>query len=201
MLSLKSKFANDFYEYGIVKQGFFRLSSGLLSEYYLQCAKIFENPEFAEMICKFMSQKINDAFGKNHFDVVVSPAMGGLFYGYEMARQLQIRNVFVERKGENNTFVLSRGFEIKNTDNVLVCEDVVTTAKSSIEAINVIKQFSPKSISQTCIFKRGNASDLKNYINGDLVYLEELSIPTFNENNIPNHLIGQTPTKPGSRKS
>ena len=199
-INLKSQFAEQFALRGVVRKGFFRLSSGLLSEYYLQCAKIFEDANFASQICKAMADKIESQFGKNYFDVIVSPAMGGLFFGYELSRHLGVKNVFVERKGENNSFVLSRGFEINKGDKILICEDVVTTAKSSIEAIEVVKEFEPSFIAQTCIFKRGEAEILNSHINAPLIFLEQLNIPIFTEQQIPAHLQGLTPVKPGSRK-
>jgi orotate phosphoribosyltransferase len=197
-LNLKSEFAKDFSDRGVINKGFFKLSSGLLSEYYLQCARIFEDSKFAETLCKNIATKINSRFGVGYFDLVVSPAMGGLFFGYELSRSLGIRNVFVERK--DNIFTLARGFEIKPGQKILICEDVVTTAKSSIEAINVVRGYSPSFIAEVCIFKRGEAESIRNHLDCELIYLEELNITTFDENNIPPHLIGKTPIKPGSRK-
>jgi orotate phosphoribosyltransferase len=203
MLDLTSPFKDDFVNKNILNHGFFKLSSGLLSEYYLQCSRIFEDAEFSSQICEYLAHKIINNYGNNFFTKIVSPAMGGILFGYELSRHLKIQNVFVERKGENNTFVLARGFEISSSDNILICEDVVTTAKSSLEVVDVISRYKPKSIHEVCIFDRSSGEGglaLRGALGSDLISLEKVDIKTFDNNHIPNHLIGLTPIKPGSRK-
>jgi orotate phosphoribosyltransferase len=189
--SLKDKIVSQ----GIVKKGFFKLSSGLFSEYYLQCAKIFEDPIFSSEVCEVLTDKINHKFGKNFFDIVVSPAMGGLLFGYEMSRHLGIKNIFLER-GDGKTFELKRGFDILPNSKILICEDVITTAKSSLEVVDILKKYNPHFIAEVCVFNRGGAKNLP----FDVISLEKVDIKTFDGNHIPEYLKNQTPVKPGSRK-
>ncbi len=195
VIILQSSLKDQMTAHGVIKKGFFKLSSGLLSEYYLQCAKIFEDASFSSDVCKVLTDKINHKFGLNFFDLVVSPAMGGLLFGYEMSRHLGVKNIFLER-GDGKTFELKRGFEIKPGAKILICEDVITTAKSSLEVVEIIKQHNPAFIAEVCVFDRGGAKNLP----FDVVCLEKVEIKTFDETQIPDYLKNQTPIKPGSRR-
>ena len=109
-------------------EGHFILSSGLHSKQYIQCAKLLSHPKKAESICGSLCEKIKENFRK--IDVVISPAVGGIVIGYEIARQLGVENIFAERVDRKMT--LRRGFSISAGTNVLVVEDVITTGKSAI---------------------------------------------------------------------
>ena len=116
--------------------GHFVLSSGLHSSKYVQCAKLLSFPKKAELICKSLANKIKKNLTK--VDLILAPAMGGIIIGYEMGRLLNKETIFCERvKGR---FVLRRGFVIKKGSKVLVIEDVITTGKSSIECVKLIKK-------------------------------------------------------------
>jgi orotate phosphoribosyltransferase len=190
-----SKFGDKFVSSGVFNKGFFRLSSGLLSEYYMQCAKIFEDPSLSEEVCIELKNKIEQQFGKNAFNIVVSPAMGGVIFGYEMSRALGIKNVFFERKDLN--FELRRGFEIPENSKILIAEDVITTGKSSMEIYNLLSPYKPQFVAEVCIFDRTGGKFKPSF---KITSLEQMTIETFDENSIPQHLQGKTPIKPGSRK-
>lgn len=117
-------------------EGHFCLSSGKHSDQYFQCAKATEYAEDAEMIAKEIKKKLDENNVK--VDVVVGPAMGGIIIGYELARQLDVRSIFTERVDGNMTF--RRGFTINEGEKVLICEDVITTGKSSMETARAIEE-------------------------------------------------------------
>ena len=121
---IKQEVLNEFREAKALLEGHFLLSSGLHSEMYLQCARVLMNPVRASRLCKALADKIS-AVIELKIDLVVSPAMGGVIVGYEMARQLGVDAIFTER--EDGEFALRRGFEIPQGANVLMAEDIVTT--------------------------------------------------------------------------
>ncbi len=123
-------------------EGHFVLSSGLHSSKYIQCAKLLSYPYLADKICKSLANKIKKNFSK--FDLILSPAMGGIIIGYEIGRILKKETIFCERvKGK---FTLRRGFKIRKGSKVLIIEDVITTGKSSIECVKLIKKAKAKLI-------------------------------------------------------
>lgn len=126
-------------EAGAVQNGHFHLSSGYHSSTYVQCAKALQNPKIAEDIAFFLAQKaIIIPFMPFAVEYVVSPAMGGLIIGHEIARQLGCKFIFTERiDGEMK---LRRGFELPSRARVIIVEDVVTTGKSTMEVIEVCKE-------------------------------------------------------------
>jgi orotate phosphoribosyltransferase len=109
-------------------EGHFILSSGLHSPQYVQCAQLMSKPEKANKLCISLSEKIKKEF--KDFDIVLSPAMGGIIVGYEMGRLINKETIFSERV--NGEFMLRRDFSIKKNQKVLIVEDVITTGKSSI---------------------------------------------------------------------
>ena len=110
-------------------EGHFILSSGLHSNKYIQCAKLLSFPNHASKICNSLSKKIYKTFPQ--IDLILSPAIGGITVGYEIARQLNTESIFSERV--RGKFQLRRGFSIKKNAKVLIVEDVITTGKSSLE--------------------------------------------------------------------
>ena len=118
---------------GILK-GHFILTSGRYSDTYMQCAKLFVDPKASELLCKSLAEKLDG----EKIDLVISPAVGGILMGYEMARQLGVNNIFAER--ENGAMTLRRGFALPENANVLVVEDVVTTGGSVKEVIELVKE-------------------------------------------------------------
>ncbi len=122
-------------EAGALLEGHFLLSSGNHSQYYLQSAKVLENPKIASMLAQELAKQIKNANIK--VDTVCSPALGGILAGYELARALDARFIFTERV--DKVMTLRRGFEVENGENILICEDIITTAGSALEAAKVVE--------------------------------------------------------------
>ena len=174
-------------------EGHFVLSSGLHSSKYIQCAKLLSFPHMAEKICKSLAGKIKKKF--KNFDLILSPAMGGIIIGYEIGRLLKKETIFCERvKGK---FQLRRGFQIKKGSKVLIIEDVITTGKSSMECVKLIKNSKAKLIGFATIIDRSSKNNLK--IKKNIVSHLKISVPTYKKNKIPNELKLIPISTPGSR--
>ncbi len=175
---------------GILK-GHFILTSGRHSDTYMQCAKLFVDPKASELLCKSLAEKLNG----EKIDLVISPAVGGILMGYEMARQLGVNNIFAER--ENGAMTLRRGFTLPENANVLVVEDVVTTGGSVKEVIELVKERGCNVTAVASIVDRSNGKvdfgvKFVNLISMDVVSYEPSECPMCKE--------GKTPAvKPGSR--
>jgi orotate phosphoribosyltransferase len=173
-------------------EGHFILSSGLHSTKYVQCAQLMSKPYLADKICESLAEKIKNEF--SNFDLILSPAMGGIVIGYEIGRLLKKNTIFSERV--NGEFQLRRDFEIKKNSKVLIMEDVITTGKSSLECSKLVSANKGIIIGYACIINRSNGkSEIKNKIISQL----ELDIPTFSKDNLPQELSSIQPVKPGSR--
>ena len=191
MLSLKNSLA-VLRKTNALLEGHFVLSSGLHSSSYVQCAKLLSNPSKASKICLSLSKKIKKKIKK--IDVILSPAMGGIIIGYEIGKLLKKETIFCERV--SGKFVLRRGFNIKKNSKVLIVEDVITTGKSSLECVKLIKKSGAKLVGFACIIDRSNGRSL---IKEKIVSQVKLNIPTYKENNLPKNLTLIKPIKPGSR--
>ncbi len=185
---------NEFSNAEAILKGHFILSSGLHSDTYLQCARVLMDTKRAEKLCSELARQVIDKLGVGAIDIVASPAMGGVIVGYEMGRQLNKPSIFCER--ENGEFVFRRGFSIEKGMNVLVVEDVVTTGKSSLEAINCIRNSGGNVIAEACLVDRSNGAA---NIGIPLFSLITLDVKTYNENNLPPELQAIPGIKPGSR--
>ena len=173
--------------------GHFVLSSGLHSSKYIQCAKLLSFPKKAELVCKSLANKIKKNFKK--VDLILAPAMGGIIIGYEIGRLLNKETIFCERvKGR---FTLRRGFVIKKGSKVLVIEDVITTGKSSMECVKLIKKAKASLVGFASIIDRSSKKSLK--INKKIISHIKINIPTFKPNHLPKVLKSIPITKPGSR--
>jgi orotate phosphoribosyltransferase len=128
-----------FEETGAYLRGHFRLTSGLHSPEYLQCAKVLQYPEHAESFGRELAAAVRALVRGKKIGVVVSPAMGGLIIGHEVARACGVRFLFTER-GPDGKMVLRRGFEIQPGETAVVIEDVITTGGSSVEVIELLRQ-------------------------------------------------------------
>ena len=192
MLSLKDSLA-VLKRTNALLEGHFVLSSGLHSSKYVQCAKLLSFPHLANKICISLSKKIKKNFKK--IDLILSPAMGGVIIGYEMGKLLKKETIFCERVSGN--FTLRRGFLIKKNTRVLIVEDVITTGKSSLECIKLIKKSKAKLIGFACIIDRSNKKTLK--INNKIVSQVKIDVATFTKNNLPDYLKKIPITVPGSR--
>ena len=173
-------------------EGHFILSSGLHSPKYIQCAQLMSKPESASKICSSLSEKIQDEFAE--FDLILSPAMGGILVGFEIGRLLKKETIFAERV--NGEFKLRRDFSIKNNQKVLIIEDVITTGKSSLECEKLVLANKGITVGYACIIDRSNGkSSIKNRIVSQI----KLDIPTYSEKDIPDDLSAIKAVKPGSR--
>lgn len=176
-------------------EGHFRLSSSRHSAHYLQCARVLMDAERAGRMAFALSQKIPREI-RSQIDVVVSPAMGGLIIGHEMGRALGKNAMFLERP--EGTFELRRGFALKKGARVLMVEDVVTTGKSSMEAIDAVAREGGEVIAEASLVDRSSGTvDL----GVPFFPLIQLSFPTFAEDEIPAELKAIPVTKPGSRQA
>ena len=183
---------NEFRAAGALLEGHFILSSGLRSPVFLQKMFIFQDPARTEKLCKALAAKVEAAFGK--IDVVVSPAVGGIVPGYETARHLGAKAIFVER--EDGEFKLRRGFEIPEGARVLMVEDIITTGLSSRECIAAIGEHTSNLVGAACLIDRSGG---KAEIGVPRVALCTLDIPSYPADQLPPELAAIPAIKPGSR--
>lgn len=174
-------------------EGHFILSSGLRAATYLQCARVLMDPARAARLCTALVAKLPDAVRRD-ITAVVAPAMGGLVCGYEVARQLGVASMFVERPG--GTFELRRGFALAPGQKVLMMEDVVTTGLSSREAIAAIRAAGGDVIAGACLVDRSNGTA---DIGVPLTALIALDVPSYSADALPPALERVPAVKPGSR--
>jgi orotate phosphoribosyltransferase len=172
--------------------GHFILSSGLHSSGYVQCAQLLSKPVKASKLCSSLADKIKSSF--KEFDLILSPAMGGVIIGYEIGKLLNKETIFCERV--NGEFKLRRDFVIKKNDKVLIVEDVITTGKSSQECSELVNHASAKIIGYACIIDRSNDESV---LKGKIVSQVKLNIPTYTKDNLPKSLSSIKAIKPGSR--
>ena len=182
----------EFREAGGLLEGHFILSSGLRSPIFLQKMFVFQDPCRTERLCKAMAVKITEAFGR--VDYVVSPAVGGIVPGYETARALGARAIFVER--ESGEFRLRRGFSIPPGARVVMVEDIVTTGLSSRECLASIADEPGHIVGAACLIDRSAG---RVDLGVPLVSLCQLDIPSYPVEALPAELAAIPATKPGSR--
>ncbi len=173
-------------------EGHFILTSGLHSPQYVQCAQLMSKPKKASKLCVSLSEKIQNEI--KEFDIILSPAMGGIVIGYEIGRLLNKETIFCERV--DGEFKLRRDFHIDKNQSVLIVEDVITTGKSSLECAQLVKDRGAKIAGYACIIDRSNNKFLKN---GKLISQVKLDIPTYTKENLPENLAALKAIKPGSR--
>lgn len=171
-------------------EGHFILTSGLHSDKYFQCAKVFQYPWHAETLCR----DIADHFRDEKIDVVVSPAVGGIVFGQEIARLLGVRAIFAERVEGRMT--LRRGFTISPGERVLVAEDVTTTGGSVKEVMETVKQSGGKPIAVTALVDRSGG---KAQFDVPYFSLFQMEVKNYDPENCPLCRAGSTAIKPGSR--
>ena len=174
-------------------EGHFVLSSGLHSPKYVQCAKLLSFPNKANKICKSLSRKIKKNF--KNVNLILSPAVGGIIIGYEIGKLLNLETIFCERV--NKRFKLRRGFSIKKNARVVIVEDVVTTGKSSLECVKLIKKAKAKILGFACIIDRSNKKNLK--IKKKVISHLKINIPTYKKSELPPSLKSTPISVPGSR--
>jgi len=177
---------------GALQQGHFRLSSGLHSLEYFQCAKVLQFPQYNELLCGDIARFFHDW----RVDIVVAPAIGGIMVGQEVARQMRVRGIFAER--EDGKMTLRRGFEVKQGERILVCEDVVTTGGSVFEVIDLVKSTGGAIVGVASIVDRSNSP-----INFGVqfVSLLKMAVPVYKPEICPLCEEKVPVVKPGSRKT
>ncbi|WP_082115907.1 orotate phosphoribosyltransferase [Hymenobacter terrenus] len=173
--------------------GHFRLSSGLHSDTYVQCARFLRRPELAAPAAAALAAQIQAA--GLQVDVVVGPAMGGVVIGYELARQLGVPGIFTERDADGQ-MTLRRGFNIAPGEKVIIAEDVVTTGKSTLEVAKVLRELGAEVLAVASLIDRtGGKGGL------DFPHFALLSVQaaTFAPESCPLCAAGVPVVKPGSR--
>ena len=174
-------------------EGHFVLSSGLHSPKYIQCAKLLSFPHLAKDICNSLAKKIKKKF--KSIDLILAPAMGGIVIGYEIGKILKKETIFCERV--NGKFTLRRGFFIKRNTKVLIIEDVITTGKSIMECVKLVKSSNAKITGFASIIDRSSIESLK--IKKKIVSLLKINVPTYKPSQVPDNLKSIPITTPGSR--
>jgi orotate phosphoribosyltransferase len=181
----------DVYEKtGALLSGHFLLSSGLHSDRYLQSALVLQQPAIATKICAALA----DHFRDTKIDLVIAPALGGVFVSHETARALNVRALFAERV--NGELTLRRGFTINAGERVLVVEDVITTGKSTRETIEVVRKAGGVVVAAGALIDRSGG---KAELGVPYRSLVTLDVPTYQPEACPLCRAGSTPVKPGSR--
>ena len=192
---------------GALLKGHFKLSSGLHSERYLQCALVLQYPDMAEKLSKAIANK----FSKDIIDVVIGPALGGVTLAYEVARAIGSRGLFTERHPstgsgccpelaegrQDGDMVLRRGFSISKGEKVLVVEDVVTTGGSTKEVIDLVKSFGAYVVGVGSIIDRSSA---RIDFGAPFESLAKVKVETFEEDKCPLCKKQMPIMKPGSRR-
>jgi orotate phosphoribosyltransferase len=181
---------NLYRQSGALLEGHFRLTSGLHSTGYLQCALVLQHPVHAEALGRAIADGTRDLGAT----VVLSPALGGLIIGHEVARGLGVRAIFAER--QDGVLVLRRGFTLSDSDRVLVVEDVLTTGGSTRETMDVARAAGGHVVGAASIVNRsgGTAS-----FDVPLVSLLDIALPTYQPEACPLCAQGVPVVKPGSR--
>ncbi len=179
-------------ETGALLSGHFRLSSGLHSPNYVQCAKLLEHPRNANQLGSALAEKIRALSVQK----VVAPAMGGVIVGYTVAQALDVPSIFTERK--DGAMTLRRGFQIGSGERVVIVEDVVTTGKSTRETVAVVEQHGGVVAGFASILNR---SGKQNPFDAPYEALMALALETFEESSCPLCRSGVPLDAPGSRFS
>ncbi|MDQ8203263.1 orotate phosphoribosyltransferase [Pelagicoccus sp. SDUM812003] len=170
-------------------QGHFILRSGLRSEYFFQCAQVCQHMSEVTRLIELLSPKLKDL----EFETVLAPAMGGLVVGQEVARQFDKRYIFVEKVDDK--LELRRGFKIADGEKILVVEDVVTRGGRANEAVEIVKRNGGEVAGIAVLVDRSQG---KATFDAPLISLLEMGFPTYDPDNLPDHLKDVPAVKPGS---
>lgn len=171
--------------------GHFCLTSGLHSDTYFQCAKLYQYPDVVEKLAQELAQKLEGV----EFDTIVAPAIGAVIFGYETAKQAKKRNLFVERK--DGVMMLRRGYSLKKGEKVVIIEDVITTARTIFETIEALKEFECEIAGVGCIVDRTQGKLNDKFTIHSLI---QQSPVTYDPKDCPLCKAGVELVKPGSRK-
>lgn len=186
---------NEFRAAGALWEGHFILASGLHSSIYLQKALVFRDPVRTERLARAIAEKLKTSdYGP--FDIVVSPAVGGIIPGYEVARALKLPAIYCERN-KANQFVFNRGFELAPGARVLMVEDIVTTGVSGRECLEAIRAAGGKPVAAACVIDRSGG---KVDMGVPFLPLARLDVPAYTEDKLPPELARIPAIKPGTRQ-
>jgi len=186
-------------------EGHFKLSSGNHSQFYLQSAKVLEDPKTATLLAEALAKQIKES--KLEVDTVCAPALGGLIAGYALAQALDVRYIFAERVDGNMT--IRRGFEVSNGEKVLMCEDIITTGGSAMEAAAVVEKLGGNIVGIAALANRGfckrkhsaieTKANCKLPQNIPFFALEDFTFEMYSPDECPLCKSGSEAIKPGSR--
>ena len=186
-------------------QGHFKLSSGNHSQFYLQSAKVLEDPKTAKILADALAMQIKES--GLEIDTVCAPALGGLIAGFALAQALDVRFIFAERV--DGVMNIRRGFEVNKDEKVLMCEDIITTGGSAMEAASVVKELGGKIVGVAALANRGfckrQSSDITTKQNCKLPQnipffaLADFTFEMYSPENCPLCKDGSEAIKPGSR--
>ena len=176
---------------GALLEGHFRLTSGLHSPGYLQCALVLQHPQHAEALGRAIAECTRDL----RPTVVLSPALGGVVIGHEVARALGVRAIFAERSG-GTTLSLRRGFSVSPGERVLVVEDVFTTGKSTRETMDLARDAGAEVVGAAAIIDRSGGTIAFGVPHQTVI---QLALPTYDPEQCPLCKQGLPVIKPGSR--
>ena len=185
---------NRFTQLGALLEGHFRLSSGLHSPNYLQCALVLQHPPEAEALGRALGAALASRLGDARPTAVLSPALGGLIIGHEVARALGVRAIFAERA--EGVLTLRRGFDLTADDRVVIVEDVLTTGGSTRETMEVAKQKGAAVVAAAAVINRSGSGAP---VDVPFEALASLTPPTYKPDACPMCERGIPVTKPGSR--
>ena len=190
---------------GALLEGHFILSSGNHSNRYLQSAKVLEDPKRAEILANELAKMIREA--GIEVDTVCAPALGGVLAGYELARALGVRSIFVERK--EGQMELRRGFEVREGEKIIICEDIITTGGSAMEASKIIESLGADVVAFAALANRGFCSrfgsdktpkqECKLPDNKPFFALADFEFEMYAPDECPMCKAGSKAIKPGSR--
>jgi len=179
-----------FREAGALLEGHFRLSSGLHSARYIQCALVLQYPKIATAL----GARLAEAFADASVQTVIAPAIGGILVAHEVARHLDARAIFAER--EEGRFTLRRGFTIAPDEGVLVVEDVITPGRSTREVIELVHAAGGRVVGVGALIDRSGRAL---YFGVPLRALLQVELPTYPPDECPLCAAGLPLTTPGSR--
>ena len=191
----ETEFLDLFLQTGAYLRGHFKLTSGLHSAAYLQSALVLAHPEHAETLGGVLAESLRKLAGPEGVALVISPALGGLIIGHEVARALGVRFLFTERDADRK-MSLRRGFTLLPGERVVVVEDVITTGGSTMEVIEIVRRAGAVPVAAGSIIDRsGGAADL----GIPRTALVTLRVEAHQPDQCPMCKAGEPVTKPGSR--
>ncbi|XPV68717.1 MAG: orotate phosphoribosyltransferase [Halarcobacter sp.] len=186
-------------------EGHFKLSSGNHSSFYLQSAKVLEDPKTAKLLAEELAKQIKESGIK--VDAICSPALGGLIAGFALATALDVRFIFAERVDGKMT--IRRGFEVQEGENYIICEDIITTGGSALEAAYQVENDGGNIVAYAALANRGFCSrvgsdikakdNCKLPLDKPLFALDDFTFEMYSPEDCPMCKEGSIAYKPGSR--